>query len=96
MKSVGKYKNSELKICSDVCVLIGRRAGCDPNPCHNGGSCTIVSGEEVCSCPSPYYGSRCESKYHFNSNKYYYPFNYKLYGLAIIITAILKTTRPSS
>uniref|UniRef100_A0A9J8DFP2 FAT atypical cadherin 2 n=1 Tax=Cyprinus carpio carpio TaxID=630221 RepID=A0A9J8DFP2_CYPCA len=41
--------------CSDVKI-------CASNPCENGGTCVEEpSGEFHCSCPSPYFGSRCEN-----------------------------------
>ncbi|XP_068162005.1 hyaluronan-binding protein 2 [Antennarius striatus] len=34
---------------------------CEPNPCHNGGSCVTKSDTEfTCLCPEPYAGKRCQ------------------------------------
>ena len=38
---------------------------CDPNPCHNGGNCTVdENGEAICECAPGYEGEYCcDSKY---------------------------------
>ena len=36
-------------------------ASCNPNPCLNGGNCTLnAAGTYSCTCCSPYYGQNCE------------------------------------
>ena len=34
---------------------------CSPNPCKNGGTCSISSGEFTCSCVSGYTGDDCNT-----------------------------------
>ena len=33
---------------------------CSSSPCLNGGSCTDGINDYTCSCPSPYFGKRCQ------------------------------------
>lgn len=34
---------------------------CEPNPCANGGTCSVINGTPTCSCASGFAGSSCES-----------------------------------
>ena len=34
---------------------------CSPNPCYNGGTCSISHGKVECHCPDGYDGDHCES-----------------------------------
>ena len=34
---------------------------CSPNPCYNGGTCSIKHGKVECNCPDGYSGPHCES-----------------------------------
>ena len=33
---------------------------CQPNPCHNNGTCSGKDGKVICSCRDPFTGERCE------------------------------------
>ncbi|CAL1594873.1 unnamed protein product [Knipowitschia caucasica] len=35
---------------------------CIDQPCLNGGTCSELNGDLLCSCPSPYVGNRCEQR----------------------------------
>ncbi len=35
---------------------------CSPNPCLNGGNCSVVSGAAYCTCPSGYTGTTCQTQ----------------------------------
>lgn len=42
------------------CVFYLVPDACDPNPCLNGGSCSVdVAGGHICSCVSGYGGMAC-------------------------------------
>lgn len=34
---------------------------CTPNPCSNGGACSLVPGGHACACPAGYSGANCET-----------------------------------
>ena len=34
---------------------------CEPSPCYNGGTCTVVDGKASCECPTGYDGEQCEN-----------------------------------
>jgi hypothetical protein len=38
------------------------QGSCEPNPCKNGGSCTVDGTDYTCSCTSSFSGRDCESK----------------------------------
>ena len=35
---------------------------CDPNPCQNGGTCTVIVKGYECTCAAGFMGSHCEGK----------------------------------
>ena len=35
---------------------------CNPNPCFNGGTCTVVDGATSCQCSSDFTGATCETE----------------------------------
>lgn len=43
------------------CFLVHGR--CEPSPCFNSGTCTILAHGYECTCPVGYLGVHCESKY---------------------------------
>src|SRR5262245_9550759 len=47
---------------ADVGVAEAGVDACRPNPCLNGGSCTLdASAQAVCACPTGFTGPRCET-----------------------------------
>lgn len=45
------------------CETVLTPTGCDPNPCRNNGTCSVsrFTNQVTCTCPSPFYGQRCEN-----------------------------------
>ena len=43
-------------------VPIEKNSSCAPNPCENGGLCSIVNGAAVCACPEGFLPPLCELK----------------------------------
>ncbi|XP_071982915.1 cadherin EGF LAG seven-pass G-type receptor 3 isoform X3 [Engystomops pustulosus] len=51
-----------------------KQSYCDPNPCKNGGNCTVAWGTYTCACPLGFGGKDCKiamhHPYHFNGSGY--------------------------
>ncbi|XP_063881494.1 prolow-density lipoprotein receptor-related protein 1-like isoform X4 [Scylla paramamosain] len=41
---------------------------CSPSPCQNSGTCMVVQGKWVCSCPSEFMGDKCQYRTKANEN----------------------------
>ena len=44
--------------------LIPAHSSCEPTPCQNGGTCTVVSHGFECTCSPGFMGTHCERKPH--------------------------------
>ena len=42
--------------------LIGLKGPCLPDPCVNGGTCTVTGGMFNCKCPAGFHGETCVLK----------------------------------
>lgn len=46
-----------------ICTLA--HSTCEPTPCQNGGTCTVVSHGYECTCSPGFMGTHCERKFHY-------------------------------
>ena len=51
--------NGDSRLYFDI-ELIPDGNECNPNPCYNGGTCSDLACGFRCSCPTGYYGTKCE------------------------------------